>query len=1186
MSSSRVEAELRKRVAQQEVVADLGDRVLDTDDSSELLTAVSDAVRTALDADACRFFERLPHGDRAVCREANGWTDERAPTTVATESDGSLVGYTLQHQEPIVVDDLRAEDRFDSPDRLLEHGARSSLCVPVGPDDEPLGVLEAHTAAPQAFDEADAAVLRTIANVLATAFETTDSELLLDEKWTGKEQFLERSPVGITVVDTNGKMQFANQRAEEILGRSREEIGEFTHDDSRWGLIDTDGTTLSADDLPFNRVFDADESITDMEVGVHQPDGTRIWLSIDGTPLRSDGTLTGGVFALTDVTEQKRLENEFEEMLDRVTDAFYALDDEFRFTHVNDRAEELLQHSERELLGERLWDVFPEAADEAEVWDSFQTAMDTQEPTSYELYFDPLDFWVEANLYPSQSGVSVYFRDITAQKEREQELEQYRALTEAAQDVVVTIDEESTIRSVNPAVEDVFGYDRDALVGESLTTLMPDRLENGHFRALEQYLETGERTLEWEYVELPGLCADGSEIPLAVSFSEVEYERERFFTGILRDITERKAHERRMREERDLTNRIVETSPTGIITVGPDGSFERVNERAEEIMGYSGAELEELVGGTAGLDPVKPDGEQFSAEEIPTQRVLADGETIHDLEIGLLRADGERVWLSLSGTPLWDDGESSGAVFTFADITERKRMEADLRASEQKFRQVAENLEQVIWMSTPHKGEMLYVNPAYEEIWGRSCESLYRDPESFFDGIHPDDRDRVREALPKQPGGEYDETYRVVRPDGEVRWVRDRAVPIHDEDGDVYRIVGIASDITEQRTVERELRERERELSTLMSNVPGMVYRCRNERGWPMKFVSDGCEELTGYNPTALERDEVQWGTDIVAEQDQVELWEHIQTNIDDREPFSATYRIETAAGNSRWVKETGRAIFEDGAIEAIEGVVIDITERKEYQQRLEETNERLVRANERLERSNERLEKSNERLEHFAYATSHDLQEPLRMVSSYLRLIESRYGDVLDEEGEEFLEFAVDGADRMREMIDGLLTYSRIETQGQPLESVALNDVVDDVRTDLQLQFEESNAALTVADLPRVEGDPSQLRQLFQNLFDNAIEYSGDEPPTIDVSAERAGEMWVVSVSDRGIGIPADDTAVIFEVFERLHTIDEHEGTGIGLALCQRIVERHGGEIWVDSEPGEGSTFSVTLPAVTDDQP
>ncbi|NHN47216.1 histidine kinase [Halostella sp. JP-L12] len=225
-------------------------------------------------------------------------------------------------------------------------------------------------------------------------------------------------------------------------------------------------------------------------------------------------------------------------------------------------------------------------------------------------------------------------------------------------------------------------------------------------------------------------------------------------------------------------------------------------------------------------------------------------------------------------------------------------------------------------------------------------------------------------------------------------------------------------------------------------------------------------------------------------------------------------------------------------------------------------------------------LEESNERLEQFAYAASHDLQEPLRMVTSYLRLLERRFGDALDEDGEEFLEFAVDGADRMRDMIDGLLEYSRVETQGDPFEPVDLDAVLDDVLTDLQIQIEESDADIAADELPRVEGDGNQLRQVLQNLLENALTYSGDAPPRVHVAADRRGQEWVISVRDEGIGIDPDDQSQIFDVFDRLHGRDEYEGTGIGLALCQRIVERHGGDIWVDSEPGEGATFSFTLPA------
>ncbi|WP_050049845.1 ATP-binding protein [Halostagnicola sp. A56] len=227
-----------------------------------------------------------------------------------------------------------------------------------------------------------------------------------------------------------------------------------------------------------------------------------------------------------------------------------------------------------------------------------------------------------------------------------------------------------------------------------------------------------------------------------------------------------------------------------------------------------------------------------------------------------------------------------------------------------------------------------------------------------------------------------------------------------------------------------------------------------------------------------------------------------------------------------------------------------------------------------------EALRESNERLEQFAYAASHDLQEPLRMISSYLELIDNQYDDELDDTGREFLEFAVGGAERMRKMIEALLTYSRVETHGNNFEPVELDDVVADVRESLSIQIDEQDAEITVDSLPRVTGDPSQLRQVLQNLFSNAIKYNGEGSPRIRVSSERRGGEVIVSVSDDGIGIDSEDTARVFDVFDRLHSRIEYDGTGIGLAICERIVERHGGDIWVDSEPGEGSTFSFSVRA------
>jgi PAS domain S-box-containing protein len=229
-----------------------------------------------------------------------------------------------------------------------------------------------------------------------------------------------------------------------------------------------------------------------------------------------------------------------------------------------------------------------------------------------------------------------------------------------------------------------------------------------------------------------------------------------------------------------------------------------------------------------------------------------------------------------------------------------------------------------------------------------------------------------------------------------------------------------------------------------------------------------------------------------------------------------------------------------------------------------------------------DRLEQSNDRLRQFAYAASHDLQEPLRMVSSYLQLLESRYRDELDEDAREFIDFAVDGADRMRRMVADLLEYSRLEQHDQQLEPVDCDAVVERVLADLRAQIEENDAEIVTDTLPTVRADENQLEQLFQNLISNALKYN-DESPRVEIAARQRNNRWEFSIADDGIGIDPDHTGQIFDVFNRLHgDTEEYSGTGIGLSLSQKIVERHGGRIWVESEPGEGSTFYFTLPAVT----
>jgi PAS domain S-box-containing protein len=238
------------------------------------------------------------------------------------------------------------------------------------------------------------------------------------------------------------------------------------------------------------------------------------------------------------------------------------------------------------------------------------------------------------------------------------------------------------------------------------------------------------------------------------------------------------------------------------------------------------------------------------------------------------------------------------------------------------------------------------------------------------------------------------------------------------------------------------------------------------------------------------------------------------------------------------------------------------------------------IRTEEELAQRTAELQRSNAELERFAYIASHDLQEPLRTITSYVQLLARRYQGKLDDDADELIRYAVDGANRMRQLIQGLLAYARVHTRGDCFEPVPLEEILAETLEGLQLAIEESGATIHHGPLPVVSADPGQIGQVFANLIGNAIKFRSAEPPAIDIRAERQNDDWLFSFHDNGIGIDPQFFDRIFIVFQRLHSMAEYSGTGLGLALCKRIVQRHGGRIWVDSRPDRGSTFFFTLPA------
>ena len=272
-----------------------------------------------------------------------------------------------------------------------------------------------------------------------------------------------------------------------------------------------------------------------------------------------------------------------------------------------------------------------------------------------------------------------------------------------------------------------------------------------------------------------------------------------------------------------------------------------------------------------------------------------------------------------------------------------------------------------------------------------------------------------------------------------------------------------------------------------------------------------------------------------------------------------------TAGGITRTYESTkGVYLDAEGRIAGIFGIARDITDRKEGER------ERMHLA--------EELRRSNAELERFAYVASHDLQEPLRIVTSYVQLLARRYQGKLDQDADEFIAYAVDGATRMKRLIQDLLAYARINSRSVDPVRVSLSETLCHVLDGLRMQLDESGATVEQGLLPDVMGDPVQLEQLLQNLISNAMKFRGSEPPSIRVEAARMGNEWEVSVRDNGIGIDPQFFDRIFIVFQRLHGMSEYTGTGIGLAICKKIVERHGGRIWVESTLGQGSTFRFTI--------
>jgi PAS domain S-box-containing protein len=610
---------------------------------------------------------------------------------------------------------------------------------------------------------------------------------------------------------------------------------------------------------------------------------------------------------------------------------------------------------------------------------------------------------------------------------------------------------------------------------------------------------------------------------------------------------------------------VLESLPVGVWIADKNGKLIGKNMAADRIWGGEAPLTDSHEMHQVYFVEHTKDGERLAPGEYPITRALETGKLIEPLEIIIHRFDGTKGKVLVSAAPIKDnDGNVIGAVGINLDITERQQVEEALQESEIRFRQLADSMPQLVWTAEPD-GTVDYYNKRYHLYGGIAPEE--GDKWEWGPVLHPDDLEPTVNAWQEavRTGSIYQIEHRARMADGSFRWHLSRGIPTHDEQGTIIKWFGTATDIHDFKQVQEALRLREERVSQLFdANLVGIINR---ELSGKILEANDAFLKITGYSKEDIESGELNI-KDIIPEEFHaldVECYQQLMSNRRCK-PYEKEYirkdgtRAPVLIGYSLFEKETPELI----------GFVMDLSE--------------LKKAQFDLAQYAEKLKQSNEELENFAYIASHDLQEPLRKISTFGNRLRRNLQSQMNEEAEEYLDRMINAAERMQSMISGLLDLSKIGSHQKAFQMVDLVKIAKEVVSDLEAQIQATGGEVIIESLPKVRGDQRQLQQLLQNLIGNGLKFHKDGiKPIVRLSGELVYsgyfQMAKIRVEDNGIGFDEKNAGKIFHPFVRLHSKSKYSGSGIGLAICRKIVERHGGSITASSRLGEGSRFTVTLP-------
>ncbi|OEY73924.1 PAS domain-containing sensor histidine kinase [Salegentibacter salarius] len=603
---------------------------------------------------------------------------------------------------------------------------------------------------------------------------------------------------------------------------------------------------------------------------------------------------------------------------------------------------------------------------------------------------------------------------------------------------------------------------------------------------------------------------------------------------------------------------ILENSSLAIFLSDPNGLIVEVNRAACRLFGYSIKELKQLS---------REDIMQKNSDlEMAVQQRNKAGELRTEL-VGI-KKNGETFPCEVHSVIYTNNDGEKRTSTTIVDISDRKKQELMAENSKQAFQSLFDYNPDVVY-SFDLKGNFVDLNEAALNLVEGPREKVRE--VNFLPLIAPEDRDRVMMHSSMAVSDEvqrYKTNFISLKGTKKVLDVTNFPIYVNKKITGVY---GIAKDITKQVEIEQKLREEHNMFRAIIDYIPDHIFVVNekhetiltNHSFYKNYYGVENEQESLGL--TALEFFEKEEATKVLEDNTQVMNngipvinREDIDQNFNGKKNYTLLTKVPFKFGDNK---------------KGLVGISRNITEIKEKEKALEELNAAL-------KKHADELALSNKELEQFAYIASHDLQEPLRMVTSFLTQLKKKYDHKLDDKAQQYIYFAHDGATRMRQIILDLLEYSRVGRVAHKVTAVNLEHLVSEVLSLQKKSIEEKNAKIEIGVLPELEVEEPVLRQLFSNLIGNALKYySKERQPEIKISSLEKEKHWEFKISDNGIGIEEEFKEQIFIIFQRLHQRDEYEGTGIGLAICKKIVDNFGGEIWVDSRLGEGSSFYFTIP-------